>query len=129
MRSYNCTIFAYGQTGTGKTYTMTGDVARLDEVTAVSCPDFAGIIPRTLFYLFKTLDAQEVEYSIRLSFIEIYNEELRDLFNDSTDSKSLKIFEGTNKAINVKGLDEVPVNTVKDGLDWFKAGCERREVA
>ncbi|KAJ3060752.1 kinesin motor protein cin8, partial [Podochytrium sp. JEL0797] len=59
LMGYNCTIFAYGQTGTGKTYTMEGDLE-------ANQGKHAGIIPRTLYRLFEKLN-EDSEYSVRVS--------------------------------------------------------------
>ena len=75
---YNGTIFAYGQTGTGKTFTMegVGDV-----------PELHGIIPRTFRYIFDGCEAAkgdagaDAEFLVRASYLEIYNEEIRDLLS------------------------------------------------
>ncbi|KAK3063066.1 Kinesin- motor protein, partial [Teratosphaeriaceae sp. CCFEE 6253] len=72
LSGFNCTIFAYGQTGTGKTYTMSGDIA-----DTLPIPDAAGIIPRALHSLFARLgeeDVEKCEHSVKCSFIELYNE-------------------------------------------------------
>ena len=78
------TIFAYGQTGCGKTHTMMGnlDSTRVGEAGEVDLPEEAGILPRSFAHLFSALKSKSnstVRYLIRCSFIEIYNEELRDL--------------------------------------------------
>ena len=71
---YNGTIFAYGQTGAGKTWTMVG-VPQDDQLK--------GIIPRTFTHLFNiTQSGDAQQYLLRASFIEIYNEEIRDLLVD-----------------------------------------------
>src|SRR5436309_14982790 len=88
LSGYNCTIFAYGQTGTGKTYTMSGDMA--DTLGLLS--DAAGIIPRVLYWLFQRLETDQIECSVKCSFIELYNEELRDLLSID-DNVKLKIYE------------------------------------
>jgi hypothetical protein len=62
---FNCTVFAYGQTGTGKTHTMEGELG---------AGEAAGIIPRSLNFIFDLLPKQCTEYSVRLSFLELYNE-------------------------------------------------------
>jgi hypothetical protein len=71
MKGFNCTIFAYGQTGTGKTFTMEGDSNDSKQ---------AGMIPRAIRELFSILDDSGTEYSVKVSYLELYNEELRDLF-------------------------------------------------
>jgi kinesin family protein 11 len=65
LQGYNCTVFAYGQTGTGKTYTMEGDIG---------CPENAGVIPRSVRTIFEKLDNIGADYTVRVSFLELYNE-------------------------------------------------------
>ncbi|ETI28940.1 hypothetical protein G647_01392 [Cladophialophora carrionii CBS 160.54] len=128
LAGYNCTIFAYGQTGTGKTYTMSGDMT--DSFGLLS--DAAGIIPRVLYSLFQKLDADEVECSVKCSFIELYNEELRDLLS-SDDSVKLKIFDDANRkshsATVVQGMEESHINTAAAGIKLLREGSHRRQVA
>ncbi len=80
LMGYNCTVFAYGQTGTGKTHTMEG--YRSEEQYASYADDpGAGIVPRTLYQMFEKLEVSGNEFSVRVSFLEIYNEELFDLLS------------------------------------------------
>ncbi|KAJ3041854.1 kinesin motor protein cin8 [Rhizophlyctis rosea] len=122
---YNCTIFAYGQTGTGKTYTMEGD---LDAATG----DHAGIIPRTLYSLFETLETETAgEYSVRVSYIELYNEELKDLLSPDDDFRKLKMYEDLNKkgSVVVQGMEEVLVNNAADVIAILQKGSNKRQIA
>ncbi|AET38537.1 kinesin motor protein CIN8 Ecym_3020 [Eremothecium cymbalariae DBVPG len=90
IKGYNCTVLVYGMTSTGKTYTMTGDEKLYDGELS----DSAGIIPRVLFRLFDTLEATESDHLVKCSYIELYNEELKDLLDDTPDySKRLRIFD------------------------------------
>lgn len=93
LQGYNCTVFAYGQTGTGKTHTMSGDIQMSNNRIAEN----AGIIPRTLLDLFRSLEKNS-EFTVKVSFIELYNEELRDLLitKDSEDRK-VRIFDDPEK--------------------------------
>jgi kinesin family protein 11 len=100
MLGYNCTVFTYGQTGTGKTHTMECVTAppqpgkRLIWVTGavhrgvVMDPDERGIIPRSIFYIFEELDKIKADFTVRVSFLELYNEELADLLADPSDRES-----------------------------------------
>ncbi|KAB5578633.1 P-loop containing nucleoside triphosphate hydrolase protein [Coniochaeta sp. 2T2.1] len=127
ISGYNCTIFAYGQTGTGKTYTMSGDMT--DQFGMMS--DGAGIIPRVLNALFNKLEDDETESAVRCSFIELYNEELRDLL--SADDGKLKIYDDNSKkghgATVVQGMEERHITSATDGLKWLQQGSVRRQVA
>ncbi|CAR22270.1 kinesin motor protein CIN8 [Lachancea thermotolerans CBS 6340] len=92
IKGYNCTVLVYGMTSTGKTYTMTGDERLYDGELS----EGAGIIPRVLFKLFDALDAHNDDYMIKCSFIELYNEELKDLLDETPDSsmpRKLRIFD------------------------------------
>lgn len=125
LSGYNCTIFAYGQTGTGKTYTMSGDM----EDSFGSYSDTAGIVPRCLYKLFHKLDSDGTEYSVKCSFIELYNEELRDLLSVD-DSIKLKLFEdSTKKGIVIQGMEEGYIRSASEGVKLLQNGSHKRQVA
>ncbi|ORY10686.1 P-loop containing nucleoside triphosphate hydrolase protein [Clohesyomyces aquaticus] len=127
LDGFNCTIFAYGQTGTGKTYTMSGDISDI-----LPLPDAAGIIPRALNSLFNKLEEQESENSVKCSFIELYNEELRDLLS-ADDSVKLKIYDDNNKkghsATLVQGMEECHIKNASKGIQLLREGSHKRQVA
>ncbi|KAJ9107449.1 hypothetical protein QFC21_000902 [Naganishia friedmannii] len=140
IQGYNCTIFAYGQTGTGKTYTMQGDLA----LTPLGTPvQDAGIVPRVMHRLFSLLESTpNAEFSVKCSYIELYNEELRDLlvqdFNQPVSlggsaagpPGGLKIYEDPNKkGANIQGLEEINIRTASEGLQLLHKGSQRRQVA
>lgn len=88
MQGYNCTVFAYGQTGTGKTHTMEGCMGT--DVPIERDPQ-AGIIPRALNALFDNLTVSDAtEWSVRVSFLELYNEEIFDLLSANDDHSKLR---------------------------------------
>ena len=128
LQGYNCTIFAYGQTGTGKTYTMSGDMS--DTLGLLS--ESAGIIPRVLHSLFGKLEAEEAESSVKCSFIELYNEELRDLLS-AEDNVKLKIYEDSQKkghcATIVHGMEEAHIKNARSGIKLLVDGSQKRQVA
>ncbi|KAF2230354.1 kinesin heavy chain [Viridothelium virens] len=127
LGGFNCTLFAYGQTGTGKTYTMSGDITDMQPL-----PPEAGIIPRVLFSLFTKLESEESEHSVKCSFIELYNEELRDLLSVD-DTAKLKIFEDTGKkggnTTMVQGMEESHIKTASKGIQLLREGSHKRQVA
>ncbi|KAI8955568.1 P-loop containing nucleoside triphosphate hydrolase protein [Xylaria longipes] len=128
LGGYNCTIFAYGQTGTGKTYTMSGDM----EDTFGLLSDEAGIIPRVLHSLFKRLDKEDTESFVKCSFIELYNEELRDLMSIEENAK-LKIFDDASRkghaATIVQGMEEAHIRNAAEGIKILQEGSLKRQVA
>ncbi|KAF3358970.1 Acetoacetyl-CoA synthetase [Verticillium dahliae VDG1] len=128
LAGFNCTIFAYGQTGTGKTYTMSGDMTE----TMGLLSDAAGIIPRALQALFNKLDADDCESAVKCSFIELYNEELRDLIAVEEGAK-LKIFDDTSRKGHattiVQGMEEKHIKTAGEGIKVLQDGSLKRQVA
>ncbi|KAJ1723684.1 Kinesin- motor protein, partial [Coemansia biformis] len=164
MQGYNCTIFAYGQTGTGKTFTMEGDlgltsggasvvgtpmVSRIpgqvsDALSSARLSTQAGMIPRTLHNMFYLLRKQSVDSYVRVSYVEIYKEELRDLLSgastkdDSTHARmgyeagsgNLKVLDsGTDKGVVIQGLEERIVTNAREAISLLHAGATRRKVA
>ncbi|OJT15735.1 Kinesin-like protein bimC [Trametes pubescens] len=146
LMGYNCTLFAYGQTGTGKTHTMQGELG----TTPMGNPcSQAGMIPRVLFKLFQHLEATSTDYSVKISYLELYNEELRDLlapdlaaptgssqpmgmgvFKDAPAQASLKLFDDAGKkGIIIQGLEETPVKNSADALALLTKGSHRRQIA
>lgn len=136
LAGFNCTIFAYGQTGTGKTYTMSGDIS-----DTLPLPDDAGIIPRVLHALFARLDGagadSAAENSVKVSFIELYNEELRDLLS-ADDSVKLRMYEDNNRqskgsghgsATLVQGMEEAHITSASKGIQLLREGSHKRQVA
>ncbi|KAJ1311796.1 hypothetical protein OPQ81_010261 [Rhizoctonia solani] len=143
LNGYNCTLFAYGQTGTGKTYTMQGDLS--STLTGNPSAD-AGIIPRTLHKLFLHLENSVSDYSVKVSFVELYNEELRDLLASEfkepsanaqpmgiasgSGTSSLKIFDdAAKKGTFIQGLEEAHVRDAQHAIEILRKGSERRQIA
>ena len=114
----NMTIFAYGQTSTGKTYTMQGEI-----------PDNAGIIPLTLEELFKQIknDKDIIDSQIGVSFIEIYNESINDLLDSSKINLDLR--ETPNREVIVNNLTEIKIRNHEQALNLLIKGNESRIVA
>jgi len=105
LEGYNGTVFAYGQTGTGKTHTMEGYSAD---------PSQQGIIPQAFDHIFKAIEASaDTQYLVRASFLEIYNEEIRDLLSKSPKDK-LDLKEHKDTGVYVKGLNAFVVKSVPE---------------
>lgn len=128
LSGYNCTIFAYGQTGTGKTYTMSGDMTE----TLGMLSDEAGIIPRVLQQLFRKLELDDTEHCVKVSFIELYNEELRDLLSVEETAK-LKIYDDASRkghaGTMVQGMEEKHIKDSSEGIRVLQDGSLKRQVA
>ena len=103
---YNGTIFAYGQTGCGKTHTMVG----------LAAPEHQGIIPNAFAHIYGYIDDQsnvEKKFLVRCSYVEIYNEEIRDLLGPDP-NKKLDLKEHKDKGVYVKDLAIVTVKSIRE---------------
>ncbi|KAL9906794.1 kinesin-like protein at 61F isoform 1-T2 [Glossina fuscipes fuscipes] len=129
LAGYNCTVFAYGQTGTGKTHTMVGNECAELKSTWDDDSDI-GIIPRALGHLFDELRMLEMEFSMRISYLELYNEELCDLLS-LDDSTKIRIFDDSTKkgSVIIQGLEEISVHSKDDVYKLLEKGKERRKTA
>src|SRR6195952_1656641 len=107
LNGYNGTVFAYGQTGAGKSFTMMGSDIDSDAMK--------GIIPRIVEQIFASILSSpgNIEYTVRVSYMEIYMERIRDLLQPQNDN--LPIHEEKNRGVYVKGLLEVYVTSVDEG--------------
>ncbi|CAL5388085.1 unnamed protein product [Camellia sinensis] len=134
LEGYNCTIFAYGQTGTGKTYTMEGEGRKQK---SGEFHNAVGMIPRAVQQIFDTLEAQNTEYSMKVTFLELYNEEITDLLvpdevSKSLDDKSRKpiaLMEDGKGAVFVRGLEERVVCTADEIYKILEEGSGRKHTA
>ncbi|XP_020277289.1 kinesin-like protein KIN-5A [Asparagus officinalis] len=132
LEGYNCTIFAYGQTGTGKTYTMEGGrLAKNGEF-----PEDAGVIPRSVRQIFEILEAQSAEYSMKVTFLELYNEEITDLlapeeskFSEDKSKKPIALMEDGKGGVFVRGLEEEIVTTANEIYKILDKGSSKRRTA
>lgn len=90
----------------------------------------AGIIPRAVTKLFETLDHQGADYSVKVSLIELYNEELRDLLGQGNDNRTLRIFEDQNgRGVIVQGMEESLITSASEALDVMQRGNKNRSIA
>ncbi|XP_062238546.1 kinesin-like protein KIF21A isoform X3 [Platichthys flesus] len=139
LEGYNATIFAYGQTGSGKTYTMgTGFNVNIDE-------DDPGIIPRAVNHLFKGIEERRQaateqgkpvpEFKINAQFLELYNEEVLDLFDSTRDIEArkqrsnVKIHEDANGGIYTVGVTTRTVTSAAEMIQCLKLGALCRTTA
>ncbi|KAJ8025345.1 Kinesin-like protein KIF11 [Holothuria leucospilota] len=130
LMGYNCTVFAYGQTGTGKTFTMEGERTPDENLSWEEDP-LAGIIPRAMHQIFEKLREQNVEFSVRVSFLELYNEELFDLLTSQDDTQRLRIFEDSARkgSVVIQGLEEVVVHNKDEVYSILERGAAKRQTA
>jgi len=130
LAGYNCTVFAYGQTGTGKTHTMTGGDPDMSSNVHWKSDELAGCIPRTAAHIFEEISAMDVvEYNVRVSFLELYNEEVRDLLTEDERPPPLNIFNDSKGSVYVQGLNEITVFNSNDIYMLLQKGTLKRQTA
>ena len=126
LAGFNCTIFAYGQTGTGKTHTMTGGVPG---GSAAELGDEAGVIPRAVNQVFTYLEALSgSEFGVKCSFLELYNEEITDLLAVGADTAKVRILEDRGGVV-LAGLEELHVKGAPDIYALLDQGNAKRRTA
>ncbi|XP_029439509.1 kinesin-like protein KIF3A isoform X1 [Rhinatrema bivittatum] len=120
LEGYNGTIFAYGQTGTGKTFTMEG-------VRAI--PELRGIIPNSFAHVFGHIAKAEgdTRFLVRVSYLEIYNEEVRDLLGKDQ-TQRLEVKERPDVGVYIKDLSAYVVNNADDMDRIMTLGHKNRSV-
>ena len=120
LEGYNGTIFAYGQTGTGKTFTMEGDR---------SVPELKGIIPNSFAHIFGHIakSGDDKNFLVRVSYLEIYNEEVQDLLGKDQQAR-LEVKERPDVGVYVKDLSTAIVNNADDMDKIMTLGNKNRSV-
>ena len=121
MQGFNGTVFAYGQTSSGKTFTMIGPTASDDASM--------GIIPRMVTTVFDIIreTPDYMEYSVKVSYCEIYLEKIRDLIDTSL--VNLKIHEEKTRGVFIEDLSEHYVSCENEVYELLAMGNENKEVA
>ena len=123
IQGYNATILAYGQTGTGKTYTMEGASYHIQDQNR-------GIVPRSVAEIFKYIEGQSnlsTAFEVRAAYLQIYNEMVSDLIN--AEGKSLQIREHQKKGVFVEGLSEWIVKSPEEVYSLIQRGAAVRATA
>ncbi|CAK8691357.1 unnamed protein product [Clavelina lepadiformis] len=119
LNGFNGTIFAYGQTGTGKTFTMEGVRSNFD---------LRGAIPRSFEHIYKHIArTKDQQYLVRASYLEIYQEEIRDLLSKDQ-TKRLELKERPDTGIYVKDLLSFVTKSVKEIEHVMDVGNKNRSV-
>lgn len=117
---YNGTLFAFGQTGTGKTFTMEGDK---------SSDDLKGIIPRAFEQVFNTIEAtSQTQFLVSCTMLELYNEEVYDLLVEK-DKNKLDVKENVGTGFYVKNLSVHDMKSAKECLHLLESGSKNRKKA
>jgi hypothetical protein len=122
IEGYNGTIFAYGQTGCGKSHTMLG---------LRDNPEQKGIIPHAFDHIFGCIDEKKdsTKFLVRASYLEIYNEEIHDLLTTKGSMPKLNLGEDKDRGIFVKGLTMIIVKSIKEIEKVMNDGAAKRKTA
>ncbi|XP_045457043.1 kinesin-like protein KIF3A [Melitaea cinxia] len=120
LKGYNGTIFAYGQTGTGKTYTMAG---------SNSAPELRGIIPNSFAHIFSHIAKakDDEKFLVCVTYLEIYNEEVRDLLGNNP-HQSLEVKERPDIGVFVKDLTGYVVHNADELEKIMSVGNKNRHI-
>ncbi|XP_020776219.1 kinesin-like protein KIF3C [Boleophthalmus pectinirostris] len=121
LDGFNGTIFAYGQTGTGKTYTMQG--AWMD-------PEKRGVIPNAFDHIFTHISRSQSDkqYLVRASYLEIYLEEIRDLLDPNHANTRLELRESPETGVYVRDLTSCVCKSIKEIEEVMNMGNQARAV-
>ncbi|CAL4913850.1 unnamed protein product [Urochloa decumbens] len=133
LDGYNCTVFAFGQTGTGKTYTMEGEMRQ----KVSELPDTAGVIPRAVRHIFDLLEARKADYIMKVSFLELYNEDITDLLAtedqnrvpEDRQKRPISLMDDGKGGVVIRGLEEIVVYSPSDICGHLERGSARRRTA
>ncbi|KPA76195.1 putative OSM3-like kinesin [Leptomonas pyrrhocoris] len=123
LKGFNATVFAYGQSGSGKTHTMTG---------VMGDTEMEGIIPRCVAYIFQSVkkikeESPSMAVSMYVSFLELYNGKVRDLL--AKQQVSLEIHQHKDSSFFVQGAVVAQVKLPEDVMSHLEEGTDRRRVA
>ena len=147
LTGYNGTIFCYGQTGSGKTFTMgtafSDNNNLMEDELSTHLPSTAGLIPRVIHYLFSEVEKKrrqsDIKFLISCSFLEIYNERITDLLDNSATLlpptfggnntiKSLSLREDFKNGVYVEDLTHEDILSPMEALSLLKKGAGNRHV-
>ncbi|EFA08129.2 kinesin-like protein KIF19 [Tribolium castaneum] len=115
LNGYNATVFAYGPTGAGKTHTMVGDSSQ------------PGIMVRALNDIFEAVKEKQDQYSVSMSYLELYNEQIRDLLNPSSGYLELRE-DSRGRNIQVAGLQEISTTSTDEVMQLLQKGNKARTI-
>ncbi|KAF8636549.1 hypothetical protein AX17_003361 [Amanita inopinata Kibby_2008] len=121
LDGYNGTVFAYGQTGSGKTFTMMG--------ADIDSEELKGIIPRITEQIFQSIVESDphLEYLVKVSYMEIYLERIRDLLAPQNDN--LQVHEEKSRGVYVKNLSDYYVSSAREVYEIMRTGGAARVVS
>ena len=124
LDGYSVTIFAYGQTGSGKTYTIMGRDDAINEKILTN-NKYSGIMPKSINYIWSTVANRQQKFYIKVSFLEIYNEQINDLLNPN--NSNLQIRWDQKQGFFVEGLLVIECKKPQDIVEIILQGTKNRK--
>jgi kinesin family protein 5 len=137
LKGYNATVFAYGASGTGKTYTIFGPDSFRERIMKSSSSDMsvlldpeAGVIPRMVHDIFAQIEESKEDILVQLecSYVEIYCEQFRDLLNPGKTVLKLRGGDAADRPIYIEGAEVVTVESIPQLLHLLRIGESHRTV-
>ncbi|XP_056451420.1 kinesin family member 4 isoform X3 [Gadus chalcogrammus] len=123
FKGYHATVLAYGQTGSGKTFSMGGTYTSAQEDQPC-----VGVIPRVIQRIFQEKDKGSCDFTLTVSYLEIYNEDILDLLCPSKDKPAISIREDPKEGIKIVGLTERVVRSAQEMVACLELGNSSRTV-
>lgn len=123
LRGFSCTVFTFGQTGSGKTYTLTGPPPQGEGVPVP--PSLAGIMQRTFAWLLDRVQQLDVPVTLRASYLEVYNEQIRDLLSLGA-PRPLPVRWNKTRGFYVEQLRVVEFGSLGALMELLQMGLSRR---
>ncbi|XP_063116358.1 kinesin-like protein KIF12 isoform X1 [Cavia porcellus] len=123
LRGFSCTVFTFGQTGSGKTYTLTGPPPQGEGVPVP--PSLAGIMQRTFAWLLDRVQHLGAQVTLRASYLEIYNEQVRDLLSAGS-PRPLPVRWNKTRGFYVEQLRVVEIGGLEALMELLQMGLSRR---
>ena len=124
MDGYSVTVFAYGQTGSGKTYTIMGRDDSINEKILTN-DKYSGIMPKSIKYIWSAVGNRDEKFYIKVSFLEIYNEQINDLLNPG--NTNLQIRWDQKQGFFVEGLLVIECKKPDDIVEVILQGTKNRK--
>ncbi|XP_058216613.1 kinesin-like protein KIN-5C [Rhododendron vialii] len=138
FEGFNCSIMSYGYMNSGKSYTMNGQYERSKIGCNGELPQKAGVIPRAVKHIFDKLERQTAKCTVKVTFLELYSEEITDLLApeeisripvEDRQKKQLLLVEDGKGCALVKGLKEEIVTSAGQVFDLLERGSAKRHTA
>jgi len=129
IKGFNTTILAYGQTGSGKTFTMGTVTSREGNENGKTLHASEGVIPRAVNDLFHIAKTTPNSMKIEMAYMEIYNEEIRDLLSKNPKSGELRVQENRDGTVGMINLTKKAVKSPSEVGDLMELANKKRVVA